>query len=108
MELCEFCNQTKSKDRIKSGARLENAMIEIIHNLFLGSQKSHEEAEAKGYAILSCDKDGEFGHRQWGKYDTRAAPKGPDYYYIRRGDEMRLNLIDRSEEHTSELQSLRH
>ena len=69
-------------------------MEQIIHNLFLGSEKSHDDAVAKGYSILACDKDGTFGHRQWGKYDTRAAPKGPDYYYIRRGNEMRLNLID--------------
>src|ERR1039458_9546391 len=69
-------------------------MIEIIKNLWLGSDKDNETAANKGWPILICAKDGPFSHRAELKYTGQSAPKGEQYYYVDRGNKRHLNLID--------------
>lgn len=69
-------------------------MEEIIKNLFLGSDKDHETAAAKGWPILICAKDGPHGHRSELNYKEHSAPKGDQYYFVDSGKNRHLNLID--------------
>lgn len=62
--------------------------------LFVGDDSDDPKAKEKGYAILRCCKDGPYGHRAMLGYKTLAAPKDDHYYFVKKGDEMALNLID--------------
>ena len=62
--------------------------------LFVGDDADDEEAQKKGYAILSACKDGPYGHRAALGYKERGAPKGENYYHATRGKRMVLNLLD--------------
>jgi len=61
--------------------------------LFVGSDADDEEAQKKGYYILSACKDGPYGHRKALGYTTLGAPKGPNYLHVARGKRMVLNLL---------------
>lgn len=69
-------------------------MEEIIRGLWLGSDEDVPEAKKRGYARLSCCKDGVDSHRSMLGYTKLAAPKGKEYLFARRGDWAALNLID--------------
>lgn len=69
-------------------------MEEIIKGLYLGSDKDVPTAMSRHYARLAACKDGEDSHRSMLKYRTTGAPKGKDYFSVRDGDVMGLNLID--------------
>lgn len=69
-------------------------MEPIIKNLWLGSDDDVAKAKERGYARLSCCKEGSDSHRAMLGYTTPGAPKGKDYLFARRGDWMALNLID--------------
>lgn len=69
-------------------------MEQIIKNLWLGGDTDVVKAEERGYARLSCCKEGFDSHRSMLGYTTPGAPKGKDYLHARRGNWMALNLID--------------
>ena len=69
-------------------------MEEIIKGLWLGSDEDVQEAKKRGYARLTCAKDGPDGHRSILGYTTLGAPKGKDYLFARKGDHAAMNLID--------------
>lgn len=69
-------------------------MKEVYKGLYVGPEDDVPKARDKGMAIVHACKDGEHSHRSLLKYDTRSAPKGPEYLFARRGKELYLNLID--------------
>lgn len=62
--------------------------------LYVGSDDDFTEAAKRGYAVLTCAKDGPHGHRSMLSYSGMAAPKGPKYLHTEDGQHMALNLID--------------
>jgi len=62
--------------------------------LFVGDDADDQDADKKGYAILTAAKDGPYGHRAALRYTTMGAPKGDNYYHATRGKRMVLNLLD--------------
>lgn len=69
-------------------------MEEIIKGLWLGSDEDVPEAKKRGYARLTCAKDGPDGHREILGYTTLGAPKDKNYLFARKGDHAAMNLID--------------
>lgn len=69
-------------------------MQEIIKHLYVGNDDDYIRAKARDFYILSCCKEGEHGHRSILKYETPAAPHNEDYYFVKRGKHLALNLID--------------
>ena len=69
-------------------------MKEVYKGLYVGSEDDVPKAEDRGYAILSCCKDGKHSHRGLLGYESMGAPKGPEYLFARRKDHLFLNLID--------------
>lgn len=69
-------------------------MVEIIDHIWVGSDKDFSEAKRRGYAILTCAKDGLYGHRSILKYTTLAAPRDKNYFFVERGKHASCNLID--------------
>jgi len=69
--------------------------MEIIKRLYVGDDSAYERLkDEKGWSFLRCCKDGPGGHRQTLGYKSLAAPHGPDYLFVRRGNLMALNMID--------------
>ena len=70
-------------------------MHEVYNNLWVGGDKDFEKVKDKsGFSFLRCCKYGDCGHKDLAGYDSRGAPKGPDYLSIRKGNILALNLID--------------
>ena|ERR1035441_2128210 len=69
-------------------------MIEIIKNLWLGSDKDNEAAASKGWPILVAAKAGPWGHASALGYTSKGAPKDHTYYFVDKGTVRHLNLID--------------
>lgn len=68
-------------------------MIEVLHNLFVGSLQDEATARASGWSTLHCAKDP--CHRAAVGYSGRALPKDhPEYLYARRGTDLYLNMVD--------------
>lgn len=62
--------------------------------LFVGNDLDDQEAQKKGYAILTAAKDGPYGHRAALNYHTLGAPRDENYYHASRSKRMVLNLLD--------------
>lgn len=75
---------------LRLGGDVEN----IIRGLYIGSDKDVPTAKARGYARLCMCKEGDDGHRAMLGYTTLAAPQGPDYLSIRKGNVMAVNILD--------------
>lgn len=69
-------------------------MEKIIDGLYLGSDRDVATAKERGYARLSCCKDGIDSHRSMLGYTTLGAPKNDEYLFAVRPEWMALNLID--------------
>lgn len=69
-------------------------MKKIIDRVFVGDQDDAPEALKKDFSVASMTKEGPEGHRSILKYTTLGAPKGEDYYSVRRGKHFAANLID--------------
>lgn len=69
-------------------------MEEIIRGLYVGSDSDVPVARTRRYARLAACKDGPDSHRSMLEYTTAGAPKGKNYFFVRDGDVMGLNLID--------------
>jgi len=69
-------------------------MENLIRGLYVGSDKDVQKAKDRDYARLACCKDGPDSHRSMLGYTTQGAPKGENYFFVRKGDVMALNLID--------------
>lgn len=74
-------------------------MENIIEHLYVGSDDDDNYASNRGWSILVCAKDGPYGHRHMLGYKTHAAPKDSNYYFVRKGNRMALNLIDSDSPH---------
>lgn len=72
-------------------------MEKLLPNLelYVGGDKDFEKiAHRSGWSVLRCCKYGPGGHQQTLGYETLAAPKGPNYLWVRKGNLMALNLLD--------------
>lgn len=69
-------------------------MEETIDHLWVGSDEDVPEAKRRGYARLTCAKDGPDGHREMLGYTTLGAPKDKNYLFIRKGEHAAMNIID--------------
>ena len=70
-------------------------MIQVFKNLFVGGDDDYEKVKSdQGYAIVRACKYGPGGHQDILKYDSHAAPKGPNYLAARRGRVLALNFVD--------------
>lgn len=70
-------------------------MEEIINRLYVGGDSDYERLKGKsGWSFLRCCKEGPGGHRETLGYSTHAAPKGPNYLAVEKGDRMALNFLD--------------
>lgn len=69
-------------------------MREVYKSLYVGSEDDVPKAKERGYAILTCAKDGKVSHRGLLGYTSMGAPKGPEYLAARRKDHLYLNMVD--------------
>jgi hypothetical protein len=69
-------------------------MEQVIKGLYVGSDADVPEAKKRGYARLTCAKDGPDGHREMLGYTTLGAPKDKNYLFVRKGEHAAMNLID--------------
>lgn len=72
-------------------------MEKLLPNLelYVGGDRDYDKLSGKsGWAWLRCAKYGPGGHQQTLGYHTPAAPKGPNYLYVRKGNLLALNLLD--------------
>lgn len=70
-------------------------MEEVLPRLYVGGDQDFLRlARREGFSFLRCCKYGPGGHQQTLGYHTLAAPKGPNYLWVKRGNLMALNLID--------------
>lgn len=69
-------------------------MEEIFPKLYVGDDEDYDKAKENGFAIVSCCKDGPHGHRAMLKYTSLGAPKNKDYFFVRKGNHLVLNLVD--------------
>lgn len=72
-------------------------MEKLLPNLelYVGGDKDFEKiAHGSGWSALRCCKYGPGGHQQTLGYTTLAAPKGPNYLWVRKGNLLALNLLD--------------
>lgn len=70
-------------------------MENVIPNLYVGGDGDYEKLKDKaGWSFLRCCKFGPDGHKETQGYVGNAAPKGPDYLTVKKGDRMALNFID--------------
>lgn len=70
-------------------------MENILDKLYVGDDADFQRLQDKsGWSFLRCCKYGPGGHQDTLGYETLAAPKGPDYLSVRKGDRTALNFID--------------
>lgn len=69
-------------------------MIEVIDNLWVGSDKDVPEAQKRHMAIAAMCKEGPYGHRAALGYKTLGAPHDKNYYSYEKGSNLYVNLID--------------
>lgn len=70
-------------------------MEEVIDRLYVGGDVDYEKLKDKsGWSFIRCCKEGPGGHREMVGYTVLAAPKGPNYLFVKKGDTMSLNFID--------------
>lgn len=70
-------------------------MENVLGRLYVGGDKDYESIKDKlDWSVLRCAKYGPGGHQDTIGYRTLAAPKGPDYLAVKKGDRMALNFID--------------
>jgi hypothetical protein len=73
-------------------------MENVLGNLWVGGDADYEKIkERPGWSCLRCAKFGPGGHKETLGYTSNAAPKGPDYLAVKKGDRMALNFIDASD-----------
>jgi hypothetical protein len=70
--------------------------MEVIDRVYCGGNAEYDRVKNNpGWSWLRCCKDGGSGcHREVLGYHTLAAPKGPNYLWVRRGNLMALNMLD--------------
>ena len=70
-------------------------MEKVLENLYVGGDTDYEKTKnLSGWSWCRCCKDGPGGHKETVGYNTRGAPKGPEYLAAVRGHRMALNYID--------------
>jgi hypothetical protein len=70
-------------------------MRKIINNLYVGDDEDYENNKDKtGWSFVRACKEGIGGHRDVLKYDSLGAPKNSNYFFVKKGHLLALNLID--------------
>ena len=69
-------------------------MENIIKGIYVGGDSDVPEAKRRGYARLTCAKDGPDGHREMLAYTSLGAPKGLNYLFVQKGEHAAMNCID--------------
>lgn len=70
-------------------------MEEVLDRLYVGGDTDYERLKDKqGWSFLRCCKFGTGGHKDTLGYAGNAAPKGPTYLAVTKGNRMALNFID--------------
>ena len=69
-------------------------MENIIDGVYVGGDKDVSEAKRRGYARLTCAKDGPDGHREMLGYQSLGAPRDTHYLFVQKGTHAAMNCID--------------
>ena len=70
-------------------------MEKVLDRLWVGGDTDYNKIKDRPeFYALRCCKDGPGGHKETLGYNTRSAPKGPDYLAVVSGRRMALNYID--------------
>ena len=86
-----YCEMCSNDIYMKCYGRREG-MVEVIPRLFVGSYDNYiRERKSFDYIVSACK---EPCHRSALGYTTNAAPKDKDYYFVERGNQLILNLVD--------------
>lgn len=84
-------------------------MEQVIPGIFVGGDKDYERiAPREDFSAVRCCKYGPGGHKDTLKYTTRAAPDGPNKYWVEKGRLMALNLLDLDDPHYVNLDMIKH
>ena len=75
-------------------------MEQIIKGVYVGADRDYDHVkDREDFSILRCCKYGPGGHKELLGYTTRAAPEGPNRYWVKKGRTMALNLLDLDDPH---------
>ena len=70
-------------------------MEKVLNGMWVGGDTDYNKIKDRPeFYALRCCKDGPGGHKETLGYNTRSAPKGPDYLAVVSGRRMALNYID--------------
>lgn len=70
-------------------------MEEVYPNLYVGDDQDYLTLKDKsGWCFVRACKEGPGGHRDTLHYNTLGAPKGKDYFFVRKVNRLVMNLID--------------
>lgn len=70
-------------------------MEQIINGIYVGGDRDYERVKDRDdFSIVRCCKYGPGGHKDTLQYTTRAAPEGPNKYWVEKGHLIALNLLD--------------
>jgi protein-tyrosine phosphatase len=70
-------------------------MEKVLNGMWVGGDTDYNKLKNRPeFSFLRCCKDGPGGHKETVGYNTRSAPKGPEYLAAVRGHRMALNYID--------------
>jgi hypothetical protein len=68
---------------------------EVLPRLWVGGDADYDKVkDRENWAFVRCCKYGSGGHQQTLGYHTPAAPKGPNYLWVNKGQRLALNMID--------------
>jgi hypothetical protein len=83
---------------------------EVYTRVYIGGDADYEKVKDKeGWSFLRVYKYGPGGHRQTLGYTTRAAPKGPNYLWVTKGDNlMALNILDLDDPNMIPFEAIKH